>query len=59
MSSFLSSNLSFCPMQSHSARACLQVAADAFETLAALLTTNKSTVFRFLNPEGDSASLAR
>ena len=36
-----------------------EVAADAFETLQTLLTTNKAAVFTFLNPEGDEASLAR
>jgi calcium binding protein 39 len=36
-----------------------EVATDAFETLQTLLTSNKSVVFAFLNPEGDGASLAR
>lgn len=36
-----------------------QVAADAFETLTAILTTNKPLVFQWLNPDGNAASLAR
>jgi hypothetical protein len=36
-----------------------EVAADAFETLQTLLTTNKPAVFKFVNPEGDAGSLAR
>lgn len=37
----------------------LQVASDAFETLTAMLMSNKAAVFECLNPNGDSASLAR
>ncbi len=36
-----------------------EVAADAFETLTTILTSNKGLVFRWLNPDGDEASLAR
>ena len=36
-----------------------EVAMDAFDTLQTLLTCNKPAIFRFLNPEGDAASLAR
>lgn len=36
-----------------------EVSADAFETLQALLTTNKTLVFRCLNPSGGDACLAR
>jgi hypothetical protein len=36
-----------------------QVAADAFETLTCVLTTNKPVVFKWLNPDGDAASLTR
>ena len=36
-----------------------EVAADAFDTLSALLTNNKGLVFKCLNPDGDPASRAR
>lgn len=36
-----------------------EVAMDAFDTLQTLLTASKPAIFRFLNPEGDVASLAR
>ena len=36
-----------------------EVAADAFETLTQVLTTDKPLVFQWLNPDGDAASLAR
>lgn len=35
-----------------------EVAADAFETLAAVMTNNKALVYGFLNPDGDAASAA-
>ena len=37
----------------------LKVAADAFDSLSVILTTNKPRVFAWLNPDGDVASLAR
>lgn len=36
-----------------------EVASDAFETLTAVLMSNKALVFECLNPNGDAASLAR
>lgn len=36
-----------------------EVASDAFETLTAVLMSNKGLVFECLNPNGDAASLAR
>jgi hypothetical protein len=45
--------------EDHVFNASFEVAADAFETLSALLTTNKKLVFDTFNPEGDAASLTR
>lgn len=46
-------------LESHVHDPNFEVAACAFETLTQVLTQNKPSVFAWLNPDGDAASLAR